>query len=137
MLFLREFLLPMLLLVNAVTSFIVARHGARVVVQVPRVNHQIKNSVEKSLLAAQKLRQEEKKRHYTKWLFDQNETCACAPPNYYYSNLDTSFAELYGSYKNNFEQDDFRKRDSVVPNWTESLLIFGVACVMVYFMHPI
>ena len=137
MLFLREFLLLMLLLVNAVTSFIVARHGARVVVHVPRVNHRRKDSVEQSLLTAEKLRQEEKKRYYIKWIFDQNETCACASPNYYYSNLDTSFAELYGSYKNNFGQDDFRKRDSVVPNWTESLLIFGVACVMVYFMRPI
>jgi hypothetical protein len=124
----------MLLLVNA-TAFHIAHHGARVAVP-PRVNHRRKDSVyeiKQSRIAAEKLRQQEEKRYYSTWLFDRNGTCASK--DYYYfnwNNNSTSFAELYGSYKNNFGQ-----RESYIPNWTESLLIFGVACVMVYFMRPI
>jgi hypothetical protein len=131
----------MLFLVNAVTSFHVARHGARGVVPAVRVQRRRKDSdykIEQMRQQKEKFQDNENKKNYLTMLFDRDQTCAS--PNYYYFNLDnnsTSFAELYGSYKNNFGQDDFRKRDSVVPNWTESLLIFGVACVMVYFMHPI
>jgi len=133
MLFRREFLLLMLLLVNAVTSFHVPMRHVHAV-HVPHRRRKSTSNAEKLKRQNEKWHNEKNKKDYAISRFDQNGTCSGL--NYYYfnnlSNNYTSFAELYSSYKNNFGQ-----RESYVLNWTEAFLCTVLVCVMVYFMHPI